>query len=388
MIYLDHAAATPVAPEVLAAMQPYFTDKFHNPSALYLASRGLKNDLEEARAEVALVLGARAPEIVFTSGASEANNLAIHGVMRQYPDGEMLVSAIEHESVWQPSEHYKKTALPVNSKAMVSPEALVRAVSDKTVLISVMYASNEVGTIEPIAKIAAEINRIRQSRQKRGVKIPLLLHCDASQAANYLDLHVSRLGVDLMSLNGGKMYGPKQSGCLYVKTGVKLLPLVEGGGQEWGLRSGTESLALIIGFTAALKRTQAQKKAEATRVERLRDQFWEGVQTIFPKAERQGDARSCLPNILHVRFPGQDNERLVMELDELGVQAAAGSACKASSDEPSRVLLAIGMSANGAGETLRFSLGELTDQKAIDYAIKCLSKILKSKVNGYAQVRI
>lgn len=209
--------------------------------------------------------------------------------------------------------------------------------------------------------------------------MPLLFHCDASQAANYLDLHISKLGIDLMSLNGGKMYGPKQSGCLYVKAGVKLLPLIEGGGQEWGMRSGTESLAQVVGFTAALKRTQAKRKAEAERVSSLRDLFWEGIQNAYPDAERQGDVRYCLPNILHVRFPGQDNERLVMALDELGVQAAAGSACKASSDEPSRVLLAMGLNAAEAGETLRFSLGELTHEADIETAIKNLRQTLTSK---------
>lgn len=378
MIYLDHAAATPVAPEVHAAMQPYFSDKFYNPSALYLEAKAAKTELEVARSAVAAVLGVRPAEVVFTCGASEANNLAIHGVMRQYPEGEILVSAIEHESVWQPSERYKKAVIPVSKTALVLAEEVSRAISDKTVLVSVMYANNEVGTIQPLREIAQIIKSKAGSRKARGINLPLLFHCDASQAANYLDLHISRLGIDLMSLNGGKMYGPKQSGCLFVKAGVKLLPLIDGGGQEGGLRSGTESLAQAAGFAAALTRTQSKRKTEAKRVGGLRELFWKGVLEASPEAERQGDQRSCLPNILHVRFLGQDNERLVMALDEFGVQAAAGSACKASDDEPSRVLLAMGLSAEQAGETVRFSLGELTKQADIVEACKSLKKCLKN----------
>jgi cysteine desulfurase len=210
-IYLDYAAATPMTPEVLKAMEPYFSQKFYNPSASYLAARAARQDLNQARAAVARPLGARPAEIIFTAGATEANNLAIQGIMRQFPDGEVLVSAIEHESVLEPAGLFQPKLIPVDGEGLIILNKLSNLISDNTVLISVMLVNNELGTIQPLHEVAGLVKETLQKRLAKGNKTPLYLHTDAAQAANYLDLHTSRLGIDLMSLNGGKIYGPKQS---------------------------------------------------------------------------------------------------------------------------------------------------------------------------------
>src|SRR5579862_3657095 len=249
-IYLDYAAATPMDAEVIKAMQPYFADKFYNPSATYLAGRGVRKDVESARQSVAIQLGARPAEVIFTAGATEANNLAIQGIMREYPESEVLVSAIEHESVLEPARLFKVKEIPVTPQGIVDLQKLEKLITPKTVLVSVMLVNNELGTVQPISEIAKILNKSSILR-KNGW--PLYLHTDGAQAGNYLDLHVSRLGVDLMSINSGKIYGPKQSGVLYVKAGTRLRPLIVGGGQEFGLRSGTENVAAAIGLAKALK---------------------------------------------------------------------------------------------------------------------------------------
>src|SRR5512146_41120 len=259
-VYLDHAAATPVDDMVLTAMRPYWQAKLFNPSAPYSNALEVKKDLNEARSKVAYWLGARSSEIIFTAGGTEANNLAVHGVMRQFPEGNVAVSALEHESVLEPARNYDCREVKIQPDGRLDLADLRRKIDDKTVLVSVMYANNEIGTIQPVREVAKLINDLRRQRGPKG--LPLYLHTDACQAANYLDLHVSRLGVDLMSLNGGKIYGPKQSGALYAKAGVQLKPLIEGGGQERGLRSGTENVAGSVGFSAALDLAQTTRHEE------------------------------------------------------------------------------------------------------------------------------
>ena len=234
-IYLDYAAATPLDPHVLKAMQPYYSSNFQNPSATYLAGRKTRQDLEKARAKVANLLGAKPAEIIFTAGGTEANNLAIQGIMREYPGAEILTSSIEHDSVLEPAGLFNQKIIAVNKKGVIELGKLPKMISPKTVLICVMLVNNELGTIQPIKEVAQLIGEIRKKRAIDGNKLPLWLHTDAAQAPNYLDLHVSRLGVDLMMLNGGKIYGPKQSGVLYIRAGVKLMPLILGGGQLAGL---------------------------------------------------------------------------------------------------------------------------------------------------------
>jgi cysteine desulfurase len=372
-IYLDFAAATPVADEVLAAMRPYYSDKFYNPSATYLASQQVKKDLDQARTKVAAVLGAKPSEVVFTAGGSEANNLAIDGVMRGNPGANMIVSAIEHDSVLETAKQYDVRICPVDEAGLVDLAALEQLIDDNTALVSVMYANNEIGVVQPIKRIA-EI--VAEKRAVRTSKLPLLLHTDAAQAANYLDLHVSRLGADLMTVNGGKIYAPKQSGALYVRAGVMLEPLVRGGGQERGLRSGTENVAASVGFAVALVVAQSMRKDEGARLQQLQARCIAGLQGLGHGIVVNGSQKHRLPNNVHITIPGSDNERLIMELDEAGIMAAAGSACSASSELPSHVLSALGFSDEIAQSSLRFSFGRSTDESSIDQLLAELRRLL------------
>ncbi len=371
-IYLDYAAATPVSPEVRSAMEPYFSQEFYNPSATYLAARHVRQHTEEARHIVAQTLGAKPPEIIFTAGATEANNLAIQGIIHQFPNGEVLISAIEHESIREPAKLFNHKKLPVNANATLSLDKLSGLISDKTVLISVMLVNNELGTIQPLREIASLIKTVRAERQSAKNPMPLYLHTDAAQAGNYLDLHVSRLGVDLMSLNGGKIYGPKQSGALYLKTGTKLKPLIVGGGQEFGLRSGTENVPALVGFSKALQQGQTKRRGETERLTALREYFETALIDKSPTVKINGLGANRAPHITSVIFSGQDNERLMMELDEAGIQCALGSACSASKDLASQVLKAIGLSEAEARSTLRFSFGSLTTESDLEKTVETI----------------
>ena len=376
-IYLDYAAATPVAPEVFEIMKPYYSDLFFNPSADYSQARNVKKLLNEARARVAYWLGAQSNEILFTAGGTEANNLAIHGVMANYPESKILHSSIEHDSVLNPAKRYNSVEIPVYQDGRVNLDKLQAAIDDDTVMISVMYANNEIGTIQPLHKIGLIIDKIKKDRKTRGVKLPLVFHTDACQAANYLDLHVSRLGVDMMTLNGGKIYGPKQSGVLYVRRGTALTPQIEGGGQEFNLRSGTENVAGAIGLSVALDQVQAMRQSESARLTKIRNYFIDRLEKEL-KATMNGSKEFRLANNVHATFDGQDNEYLLIGLDQAGIMAAAGSACSASKEESSHVLLALGLSDEGARSSLRLTLGRQTTEADIEKTIKALSQLILS----------
>lgn len=367
-IYMDYAAATPIDERVGAAMRPYFADKFYNPSATYLAAKSVAQDLAEARGRVAHWLGAKPSEVIFTAGGTEANNLAIQGIMRQFPEGNVVVSTVEHESVLAPAALFDCRMAPVDERGLVDVAKLAELIDDQTVLVSIMYANNEVGTIQPIREIAQVVTQKREARRHSSPATdhPLLFHTDACQAANYLDLHASRLRIDLMTLNGGKIYGPKQSGALFVKTGIQLEPLILGGGQERNMRSGTENVAAVIGLATALDLAQGMRHEEAERLTTLQRYFFEQLEAKFPQANINGSLKKRLPNNVHVTFPGTDNERLLMQLDEAGIQAAAGSACSASDEEPSHVLRAMGLSEAAAQSSLRFTVGRGTAKDDID----------------------
>lgn len=383
-IYLDFAAATPLDERAFTAMQPYLADKFYNPSAAYQAARDVRRAVEDARALVADVLGAKDQEIIFTAGGTEANNLAIKGIMNQFPDGNIIVSSIEHESVLEPANGYECRIAPVNKKGFIDLIKLEQLIDEKTVLVSVMYANNEIGTIQPIKDIASLIVKKRSERlgQKLQTKnYPLLFHTDACQAANFLDLHVSRLGVDLMTLNGGKIYAAKQSGCLYVRAGIELEPLVRGGGQESSLRSGTENVASIITFATMLQSVQEERKVEALRLKKLTNDLFATLLQNIPRITLNGDSQKRLPNNLNILIPGIDGERLLMELDEAGVIVATGSACTASSDTPSHVLLAIGLKEAEANASLRITLGRTTTQDQIAAAAHIMSSAINAHVS-------
>jgi cysteine desulfurase len=373
--YFDHAAATPLDLRVLAAMQPYFTEQFYNPSALYEPARQVHKALEHARQQVAQTLGARPSEIVFTAGGSESDNLAVQGVMRRFPGANIVTSAIEHDAVIRPAGQFDHRLAPVTADGVVDIDQLTHVIDDQTVLVSIMYANNEIGTVQPIAKIAKKLQIVRDERRANGNKLPLYFHTDACQTPEYLDVHVARLGVDLLTLNGGKIYGPKQSGILYVKGGIELAPLVYGGGQERGLRSGTENVAACIGFAEALNIAQAGRHQETKRLQQLQQQFMKQIQAALPQVVINGSLKLRLPNNIHLTIPGADNERLLVQLEGKGVLAAAGSACSASSEEPSHVLEACGLAEGDIRASLRFSMGRATTADDVERAVAALSEL-------------
>ncbi len=374
--YFDHAAATPMLPEVIAAMRPYYTDKFYNPSALYLAARAVKEDVQAARATIASAIGAKPSEIIFTAGGTEANNLAIIGVAQQFNDAHIVTSAIEHESVLQPIHLYSHSCVPVNERGIVRLDKILDAITDNTVLVSVMLVNNEIGTIQDIKAIAKLVADIKINRQKQGNTRPLYIHTDACQAVNYLDIHVARLGVDMMTVNAGKIYGPKQSGMLYVRSGTTVLPMLHGGGQEKNLRSGTQNVANIIGFAQAIQTVRTDVAAETKRIEQLQKHIMSSLadnKSIHLNGTRIGRR---LVNNIHITISGKDNERLLMELDERGVQVATGSACSASNDEPSHVLSAIGLDQTQIRSSIRITLGRYTTLDHCNLLIHSLKELV------------
>ncbi|HVX48327.1 MAG TPA: cysteine desulfurase family protein [Candidatus Saccharimonadales bacterium] len=374
-IYLDHAAATPVDPAVLAAMLPFLKEDFYNPSATYGPARQVRAELDTARAQVAHWLGAKSSEVAFTAGGTEANNLAVQGIMDRYPEANVVVSAIEHESVLAPAGKYECRQVRVDNQGRLDLSDLKSKIDKNTVLVSVGYANNEIGTVQPIREIARVMAEERSGRKGSGAK-PIYFHTDACQAGNYLDLHVARLGVDLMTLNGGKIYGPKQSGALYVKAGVEPYPVILGGGQERGLRSGTENVAAAVGFAAALDQSQAMRREESDRLNGFRQRFIDGIGRTAPKAVLNGSQKYRLPNNVHLTLPGQDNERLLIRLEEAGILAAAGSACSASNEDPSHVLGAIGLSDEEARASLRFTMGRATTADMVDRVVEAVGRLL------------
>jgi cysteine desulfurase len=375
-IYLDHAAATPLDKRVADAMEPYYSDLFYNPSATYNKGIAAKMALNKFRSQVAQLLGAKTSEIVFTAGGSEANSLAVKGIMDNYPNANLVISPIEHDSVLKPAMRYKYKLSKVDVGGIIDLKDLANKVDDKTVLISVMQVNNEIGTIQPINKLSQLVSTIRQDRITRGIKLPLYLHSDACQAANYLDVHISRLGVDLLTVNAGKLYGPKQTGLLFVKAGVKLRPLIEGGGQEHGLRSGTESIANAAAMATSLEIAQSLRKTETERLTKLRDYFSQQLLKIRPDIILNGNKNHKLANNLHFTIPGVDNEKILFNLDNAGILAAAGSACSASSVDPSHVLSAIGLDERAARSSIRISLGRSTTEDDIKTSVKVLKSLI------------
>lgn len=352
LIYADHAATTPLSPCALEAMMPYLTNAYANPSSLYAAGRAARRTVETARAQVAAAIGASPQEIYFTSGGTEANNWAIHAAaMHKKAQGRHILSTrIEHPAVLRPlkqleREGFAVTLLDVDAEGQLSPQAVREALRPDTVLISVMTANNEIGTLLPIAEIG-EIAR------ENGV----LFHTDAVQAAGHIPLDAAALQVDLLSLSGHKFGGPKGTGALYIREGLHLPQYLHGGGQERGLRAGTENVAGIAGLCAALMASVERMEPEAKRLSALRDHL---IRTLIqvPGARLTGSAARRLPGHVSFVFAGIDGEELLLLLDQSGVSASAGSACSAGSLEPSAVLTAIGLERGAARGALRLSLG-------------------------------
>ncbi len=376
-VYLDYAAATPLADKVARAMQPYMSDVFYNPSALYGGARTAKAALEDARSLAARSIGARPSEIIFTAGGTESANLAIRGVMERFPDGELIISSIEHDAVRKPAHKYGALQCSVNAKGRVDPGSIRAQITESTVLISVMYANNEIGTVQPIKEIVDIARAVRSERAKAGNAMPLYVHTDACQAPLYLNVDVSRLGVDLMTLNGGKIYGPKQSGILYKKVGVELAPQIMGGGQEFGMRSGTESVAQAVGCAKALELAIAQRANVVRHTSELSAYFIAQLEERY-NAVINGDRKHRLSNNIHATFQGADNERMLFSLDQQGVWAATGSACSASSEESSHVMHAIGKSDEDARSSIRFSIGRETTQAEIHRTLNAIDTALRA----------
>lgn len=379
MIYLDHAAATPLSSGVLAAMQPYFTDKFYNPSSPYAPAVEVRREYEAAKQRIAEVLGVKKDELIMTAGATESINLAFSGV-----SGHVVTSDIEHHAVLRAAEKHDHTLAHTNAKGIVTAEAVAQALKPETTLVSIALANNELGTIQPIRKIAVVVETERARRRDAGETTPLYLHSDGSQAAGHLDLHAKKLGLDLLTLNAGKMYGPKQVGLLWAAPQVVLAPQIVGGGQERGLRSGTENVAGTIGMAEALVRVEKHRSSETTRLEKLRDTLRQQLETNFPDAVVSGDSRCQLSSFLHISFPGLDAERLIFALETRGVLLATGSACAANQGTRSHVLMAIGLDPAVADGSLRISLGELTTEDTITQAGAIITEELQRE---YARIQ-
>ncbi len=376
-IYLDYAAATPLDERVFRAMQPYFTEYFYNPSAAYGAARQVRVALDEARHQLAIEIGGKRDEVVLTAGATESVNLAFRGILE---DGDhVVIGATEHQAVRAIANQFDLSIAVSDSKGTVTSEAVAACITDDTKLVSITAADSELGTIQPLSKIAEVIEHVRLDRRKRGITTPLYLHSDASQAAGVIDLHVARLGVDLLTLNAAKCYGPKQVGLLWVASHISLKPLIFGGGQERGLRSGTENVAGVIGFAMALHIAQKQRHSESERVSALRDQLQAKLAAEMPELVINGSKKKRLPGHLNVSLDGLDAERVVFHLDAVGVQVATGAACAANKGTRSSVLEAVGMSDSLADGSLRFSLGRQTSGEDIERAAPFIIEAIRAE---------
>ncbi|NLA42999.1 cysteine desulfurase [Candidatus Saccharibacteria bacterium] len=364
LCYLDYAAATPLDERVFSAMKPYLTDYFFNPSSPYDPAIQVKREYRAAKEKIAHTIGATADELVMTAGATESINLAIGSF-----GGHKICSEIEHDSVKkaiQTSESY--TLAPVDKTGRVDIGKLEAEINDETQLISVALANHEIGTIQPLSDVAALIKKHRELRQQKGNNTQLVLHCDASQGFGLVDIHVARLGVDLLTLNAAKIYGPKQVGLLWVRPGIKLTARIVGGGQELGLRSGTENVAGVVGFSEAVRLADKHRKREVERLGGLRDDLQRRLTEAFPGAIVSGNLRHRLANYLHISFPNIDAERLVFMLESSGVLVATGSACAANKATASAVLRSIGLSEDVANGSLRLTLGRQTTEDDIQRA--------------------
>lgn len=358
VIYLDYAAATPIDKHVIKAMTPYFSDKFYNPSAAYLAAREVRSDVEDARHDIAKIIGARPAEIVFTAGATESINLA----MTVAGDGVVLTDSAEHASVLNAARAHRYEIISVDSKGRINLAELEQYLNDNKdiVLVSLGYINSETGIVQDIKAAAEVVQRVRATRETT-----LYLHIDASQASGLYDLNVARLGVDLMTLNAGKCYGPKQVGLLYIRAGVKLKPVVYGGGQEMGLRSGTENVPGIIGFAKALRLADDTRKSESKRLEKLRGSLKQILADGLSDIIFNENPYANSPAILNFSVPNVDGERVVFALDEKGVMVATGSACAANKGRRSHVLTAMGLADNVVDGSIRVSMGRFTTEEEI-----------------------
>jgi len=371
-VYLDYAATTPTHPDVVKAMLPYLNDAFGNPSSMHSFGQEAKRAVEEARETIAALIGAKNDEIVFTSGGTEADNFALKGVAyaNEHRGNHIITSSIEHHAVIEPlksleRQGFKVTYLPVDQYGMVDPQDVRKAVSEKTILISVMHANNEIGTIEPIA----EMGRIAK---ERGV----YLHTDAVQTVGHIPVDVNELGVDLLSMSAHKLSGPKGVGALYIRKGTKVAPFMHGGEQEQRRRASTENVPGIVGFGKAADIAQNEMRAEVERLTLLRDQLIKGLLERIDNMQLNGHPSKRLPNNVNVSVQFVEGESMLLSLDMEGIAASTGSACSSSTLTPSHVLLALGLQPEQAHCSLRFTLGRETTKEEIGRVLEALPPIV------------
>jgi cysteine desulfurase len=367
-IYLDHAATTPTRSEVVKAMLPYFTDAFGNPSSIYSQGQEAKGAIEEARTKVAELIGARSEEIVFTSGGTEANNFALKGVAyaNEHKRNHIITTSIEHHAVLEVCKflerrEFRITYLPVDKYGLVDPGDVRNAITDKTILISVMHANNEVGTIEP----AEEIGKIAR-------EAGIYFHSDAVQTVGHIPVNVDKLKVDLLSISAHKLYGPKGAGALYIRKGTKLVSLIHGGEQEKRRRAGTENVPAIVGLGKAVELAGREIDKEAERLVHLRDKLIKGLGEKIDHIRLNGHPTRRLPNNANVSVDFVEGESMLLNLDLEGICASTGSACSSASLEPSHVLLALGISPEQAHGSLRFTLGRENTEADIERVLEVL----------------
>jgi len=375
-IYLDHAAATPLDERVFSAMRPYFTEKFYNPSSPYAPALAVRREYEAAKGVIASSIGAKPDELIMTAGATESINLAFNSI-----EGHVITAEIEHHAVLAAAKKHDHTIVESDERGMVNVASIKAAIKPSTRLVSIALANNELGTVQPLRDIIAVIREERERRRTNGDTTPIYFHSDASQGVGQLDVHVARMGVDLLTLNAGKIYGPKQVGLLWAASHVHLNPQIVGGGQERGIRSGTENVAGVIGFAKALELATGHHNGEGKRLQVLRDTMQKQLIEAFPDAVLSGHQKRRLPGHLHISFPNIDAERLVFALESRGVFVATGSACAANYGTRSHVLTAIGLAPEIADGSLRLTLGHLSTEEnakqAVDIIIEEVNREIK-----------
>lgn len=378
-MYLDHAATTPIDPRVQAEMLPFIQDTFGNPSSFHMIGKHAKDALEEARARVAQIIGARADEVIFTSGGTESDNLAVLGFARKNRDQgtHILTTKVEHQAVIESMRQLEKEGfeveyIEVDKLGLVDPEDVAKALREDTILVSIIFGNNEIGTISPIAEIGKIISSARKEKKTKAV-----FHTDACQVLGTLALNVQDLQVDMMTINSSKIYGPKGVGALYVKRGLKIQPLQFGGIQEGGKRPGTENVIGIMGFARAVEIADQEREQYVEKVTPLRDKLIKGLLEVVPKTRLNGHETNRLPNNVNISFMDVEGEALLLYLDAKGIYASTGSACTSATLDPSHVILALGLPYEVAHGSLRFTLGRDTTEEDIDYVIETLPPLVE-----------
>lgn len=379
MIYLDHAAATPLSLKAFAAMEPYFAQDFFNPSAAYLPAVAVRHAYEKAKDDIAHAIGAKGVDLVMTSGATESINLAFSLISQ---DAEVLISAVEHPAVRENAIHRVKLVreIKVTPVGRVDLDDFRAKLSAKTQFVSICLVSSELGTIQPISDIARIVAEERRRRALAGERLPLYFHCDASQGIGQLEVKINRLGVDLLTLNAAKVYGPKGIGALYVGHSVRLTPQTYGGGQEMGLRSGTENVPATIAFATAITEAEKHLNSERKRLLTLKQQLRQDLADL-PNIEFLGAEKVQLPSFLPISLPGLDAERLIFALEDREVYLSTGAACAASKGVKSPTLRAIGLNDAQIAGSLRISMGKLNDTENIKLAARHIREVVLAEID-------